>query len=141
MRLIGVYPSSRTACGGNMLRAVEDAIVELILDTWQPVQKVAADVRRLSHRFCFRGNLSLVTSAATGSSLFQRAVRLAPVGKLLANDDHESKRPTGCRFSKGRVANHRAPTMAASDSTWPNLKPFLRPGKNPENYRCHLRRK
>ncbi len=118
-----------------MLRAVEDAIVELILDTWQPVQKVAADVRRLSHRFCFRGNLSLVTSAATGSSLFQRAVRLAPVGKLLAIDDHESKRPTGCRFSKGRVANHRAPTMAASDSTWPNLKPFRRPGKNPENYR------
>src|SRR6266581_8705619 len=73
MRLIGVYPSSRTACGGNMLRAVEDAIVELILDTWQPVEKVAADVRRLSHRFLFRGNLSLVTSAATGGGIFQRA--------------------------------------------------------------------
>src|SRR6266700_1671278 len=78
MRLIGVYPSSRTACGGNMLRAVEDAIVELILDTWQPVQKVAADVRRLSHRFCFRGNLSLVTSAATGSGVFQRAASDQP---------------------------------------------------------------
>jgi len=62
-------------------------------------------------------------------------VRLALVGKLLAIDDHESKRPTGCRFSKGRVANHRAPTMAASDSTWPNLKPFRRPGKNSENFR------
>src|SRR5260370_3498505 len=36
-------------------------------DSQQPVHKVAADVRRLSYRFCFRGNLSLVTSAATGS--------------------------------------------------------------------------
>ncbi len=30
-------------------------------------------MRRLWYRFCFRGNLSLVTSAATGSSIFQRA--------------------------------------------------------------------
>jgi len=29
------------------------------------------------HRFCFRENLSLVTSAATGSGVFQRAVSLS----------------------------------------------------------------
>ncbi len=37
---------------------------------------VAADVRRLSHPFFFRGNLSLVTSAATGTGIFQWAAKL-----------------------------------------------------------------
>src|SRR3989442_2454082 len=46
---------------------------ERVEEASQPVKKVAADVRRLSYHFCFRGNLSLVTSAATGSGVFQRA--------------------------------------------------------------------
>jgi len=33
------------------------------------------DVGRLSYRFCFRENLSLVTSAATGSGVFQQGLR------------------------------------------------------------------
>jgi hypothetical protein len=38
-------------------------------------------VRRLSYCFCFQRNLSLVTSAATGSGVFQRAANTAPEPK------------------------------------------------------------
>src|SRR5438445_13362897 len=44
-----------------------------------------ADVRRLSYRFCFRRNLSLVTSAATGSAAFQRAASITLLSRIIAD--------------------------------------------------------
>jgi hypothetical protein len=56
------------------------------------VKKVAADVRRLSHRFFFREHLSLVTSAATGSGIFQRAANVKaqaqPPERDMASNDY-----------------------------------------------------
>ena len=61
------------AVNGNWLQTIAFSLHKTELDRRQPVKKVAADVRRLSHRFFFRGNLSLVASTATGSGIFQRA--------------------------------------------------------------------